>query len=91
MIEFMKEMFAWIMANYKGILITLAAAWPVLEVIVRFTPTKTDDSALERIGKFGRKLMDTLGIPNKKKEVKTEEDKPTEVATKEEKTDEGNS
>ena len=39
----------------------------VAEVVVRLTPTKKDDGAVERIGYIVRKIMDFLKLPNLKK------------------------
>lgn len=56
------------MANYQGILISLSIMIMGLEGIVRLTPTKKDDSALERAGKLIKWLMDLLKVPNVKRE-----------------------
>lgn len=49
-----------------GILLTIIS---VAEAIVRLTPTKKDDGAVERIGGWIRKALDMLGkiFPNLKK------------------------
>lgn len=68
--EALTEYWTWTVANYKGIFIVLATIYPTLELITRLTPTKKDDTFLERAGALVRKLMDILKIPNlKKKEV----------------------
>lgn len=68
--EMFMEWFAWLKANYTGILLTvppiLISIYGVAEMIVRLTPTKTDDNILERVGKIGRKVFDILGVPNNK-------------------------
>ena len=46
----------------------------VAEVVVRLTPTKTDDGAVERVGSFFRKLFDLLKVPNYKAEGGKHED-----------------
>ena len=57
--------FQWIVANYVNVFLALAALVGVAELVVRFTPTKTDDGAVERIGAVIRKIMNFLKIPNK--------------------------
>lgn len=47
-----------------GILLGLVA---VAEIVVRLTPTKKDDGAVERLGQVLRKIQDILKIPNVKK------------------------
>lgn len=66
--DLLKEIWAWSAANYSGILVSLSILIMGLEGIVRLTPTKKDDSALERIGKAVHWLMDLLKIPNVKRE-----------------------
>ena len=66
--DLVKEVWAWMMANYAGILVSLSVIVVGLEGIVRLTPTKSDDSALERVGKAIHWLMDLLKIPNIKRE-----------------------
>ena len=66
--ELIKEVFAWSAANYVGVLVNLALLIAALEGLARLTPTKKDDSALERAGNLLRKLMDILKIPNVKRE-----------------------
>lgn len=46
----------------SAILSMLTAA----ELIVRLTPTKKDDTAVERVGTLIRKFFDMLGVPNAK-------------------------
>ena len=59
--------FNWLMANYMELFLVLGGLVSVAEVVVRLTPTKKDDSAVERIGKLLRQVMDFLKIPNAKK------------------------
>lgn len=54
-------------ANYAEILMALSMIVGAAEIITRVTPTKEDDSFVERIGKGLRKVMDLLRIPNVKK------------------------
>lgn len=65
--EFITEWFAWLKTNYIGIFAVLVPIYTIAESITRLTPTKTDDSVLERIGKVGRRVMDILKIPNVKR------------------------
>ena len=60
MIQFVQE-------NYVEISKLLIAIGAVAEIIVRLTPTKTDDGALERIGGIIKKILDFAKIPNIKK------------------------
>jgi len=60
MIQFLQE-------NYAQIGQLLVAIGAVAEIIVRLTPTKSDDGALERAGHIIKKVMDFLKIPNIKK------------------------
>jgi len=68
--EMITEWFAWLIGNYKGILLTvppiLISIYGVLGMIFRLTPTERDDDVLERVGKIGRRIFDILGVPNKK-------------------------
>lgn len=66
--DLVKEIWAWLMANYTGVLISMSIIIMGLEGIVRLTPTKKDDTALERVGKLVHWLMDLLKIPNVKRE-----------------------
>ena len=53
--------------NYADILLICASLVAAAEVFVRLTPTKKDDSAVERIGGYLRKAMDFFKVPNVKK------------------------
>lgn len=64
----LREIWSWTMANYQGVLISASMILLGLEGIVRLTPTKKDDTALERAGKGLRWLMDLLKVPNVKRE-----------------------
>lgn len=50
--------------DVSTVLISLIA---IAEFVVRLTPTKTDDGAVERIGGLITSLLDSLNIPNRKK------------------------
>jgi len=54
----------WMQANYMNLLLAISGLVAVAEVITRFTPTKVDDSILERIGKVIKGIMDFLKVPN---------------------------
>lgn len=56
----------WIQLNKLAIGGGLVGLYTFLEVVVRLTPTKKDDTVLERVGQYVGKLMDIAGIPNKK-------------------------
>jgi len=61
------EIFKWVTANYQDVLLAVASVVAAAEVVVRITPTKKDDGAVERVGSFVRKVMDFLKVPNVKK------------------------
>lgn len=56
----------WLKDNYAELLSSLAVVLLGLEMLVRLTPTKKDDGALERVGSKLHKLMDILHVPNVK-------------------------
>jgi hypothetical protein len=58
------EYWGWLQANYKNVLLTLAALVAFLEAFVRMTPTKSDDGAVHRIGQFVDWLLELAHIPN---------------------------
>jgi len=95
--EFITEWYIWLKANYIGVLTTASIITPTLyfiaEFIVRKTPTKTDDTILERVGSLVRKLYDYCGIRSVKKKEGTvltpdgvHTPRPANSATKEEPT-----
>jgi len=61
------EIFKWLTANYQDVLLALGAVVAAAEVVVRITPTKKDDGAVERIGSVIKKLLDFFKVPNIKK------------------------
>jgi len=63
----MKAAFDWLMENKEELALAVMTLLAFLEVVVRLTPTKKDDSAMERVGKVVRKVFDFLKIPNVKK------------------------
>lgn len=71
------DMIKWVMENYVEMLIALGSLTAALEIIVRLTPTKTDDGFLQRFGGMLKQLMDALKIPNN---LKNPEEKKDEVS-----------
>lgn len=65
--EFFKSAIEFFIANGEIISAFILAILTVLELGVRLTPTKTDDGAVERIGKVIKKILDFLKVPNIKK------------------------
>lgn len=57
----------WIKDHYGEIFALIFSMLGVAEVIVRLTPTKKDDGAVQRIGEVIKNIMDFLKIPNVKK------------------------
>lgn len=47
--------------------VAVPATWAVAEVVVRLTPTKKDDSLMERFGGGIRKFLNLVLVPNLKK------------------------
>lgn len=68
-INFISELYAYLMVHGPAIAGILLAIIAVAESIVRLTPTEKDDTAVERIGGWVRKVLDMFGklFPNKKK------------------------
>ena len=56
----------WMKDNYAELLSSLAAILLGLEMLVRLTPTKKDDGAIERVGHKLRWIMNLLKVPNVK-------------------------
>ena len=52
--------------NGPALAATILAMLTAAEMVVRLTPTQKDDTAVERIGKFIRRLFDLLQVPNVK-------------------------
>lgn len=55
-------------ANWETLIALILGLVSVAELAVRLTPTKTDDGAVERVGKRIRQLLDVLKVPSVKKE-----------------------
>lgn len=76
MFDFIKAGFEWFILNKEELAIFLGCLGVVAESIVRITPTKSDDAALERIGKLITKVFSILKIPSiKKPEIKNKDEK----------------
>lgn len=58
-------LYLWLQLNGATIVAVVLGMISVAEGIVRLTPTKTDDGAVERVGKFIRNLFDILKVPNR--------------------------
>lgn len=58
----------WMRDNYQELLISLSIILIGLQAIVRLTPTKKDDGALERVAKVLNSAMAMLKVPNVKRE-----------------------
>ena len=54
----------WVRGNYVNVFLLLSALLTAGEFIVRLTPTKTDDTLLEKVGWVLKKVMGFLRIPN---------------------------
>ena len=63
------EVYAYIKGNWYGIVLVVGAVLTLAEAIVRVTPTKKDDGAVERVGKWLRSAFDMAStvFPNLKK------------------------
>lgn len=68
MLEKMKEIYAWLVANYENLAIFLSMLLGALEVLFRIVPTKSGESFIQRAGAILKKLMDLAKIPNVKRE-----------------------
>jgi len=66
----------WIKLNYVNVIIAISALTSFLEIVVRLTPTKTDDGFVSRLGKWIDIIMDFLKIPKIVKAPKVELEEP---------------
>ena len=64
-----KEIYAYMVGNWEGILISMALLLAFLESVVRLTPTEKDDGAVKRLGELMQKLFDLAKVPNLKKKA----------------------
>lgn len=56
----------WLKDNYVELLSSLGVIMVGLQMLVRLTPTKKDDGAMERVGSKLNWLLDLLKVPNLK-------------------------
>lgn len=68
MLEQIKILVDWFMLNGPALVGIILGLLAVAETIARLTPTKVDDTAVERVGKVIRSFFDMLGVPNKSKD-----------------------
>ena len=54
----------WLNEHYMDVGAAVLGLYAFAEFVVRITPTKTDDTLLERVGAGLKKVMDFLKIPN---------------------------
>jgi hypothetical protein len=59
-----KQIISYLIDNGAQIMAIIAALMTFLGLLVRLTPTKTDDQAFERLDKWLQKLFDILKVPN---------------------------
>ena len=64
--EWLSKFFAYIVANWYGILLAAGTVITALEAIVRLTPTKNDDGFVQRIANVYNKIFAL--VPNVKRE-----------------------
>lgn len=64
--EQLKLIVNYFIANGPALAATVLAILSAAEMVVRLTPTQKDDTAIERIGSFIRRMFDLLGVPNVK-------------------------
>ena len=54
----------WLIANKLALVAFVTSLYFLVEVVVRLTPTKSDDTVLEKIGKGLGWVFDFLKLPN---------------------------
>lgn len=54
----------WFQASYVEVVALVTAGIAFAEAVVRLTPTKTDDGAVERLGAAVKRILDFLRVPN---------------------------
>lgn len=54
----------WLLLNKEALAVVVLALITFAETVVRLTPTKSDDGAVERVGKIVKKIFDFCKIPN---------------------------
>lgn len=65
--DVIKEIIAYLMQHGPALAAILLALIGLAEMVVALTPTEKDDLAVERVGKWVRKFLEMVGLPNKKK------------------------
>lgn len=65
MLEQAKMLVDWFMLNGPVLIGIIFGLLAVAEAVVRLTPTKNDDTAVERVGTAIRRFFDMLGIKNR--------------------------
>lgn len=68
MLSILMQGWAWFQAHGADVATAILMLLGAAEIIVRLTPTATDDGAVERVGKAIKNILDKLGLPNKLKE-----------------------
>lgn len=62
--EFVMKFYAYLSANYMGILMAMASILTTAQLITRLTPTKEDDAFVARLSNILDKVFDFLKVPN---------------------------
>lgn len=62
--EFVMKFYAYLSANYMGILMAMASILTTAQLITRLTPTKEDDAFVARLSNILDKVFDILKVPN---------------------------
>ena len=62
------DIWSWLSGNWPEMVAALSLLLASAEAIVRLTPTKSDDGAVERIGKILKWIFDLVKAPNVKLE-----------------------
>lgn len=66
-INFVLNLWGFLIDNWNLITATILAMVGAAELFVRLTPTKKDDTAVEKLGKWVRKFFDVVKVPNRKR------------------------
>lgn len=66
--EFLMKFWAYVSANWYGILMAGSMILAAAEFVVRLTPSKSDDGAVQRVANVYNKLFELLRVPNIKKQ-----------------------
>lgn len=60
----------WLQDNYLEMIQALTLMVVAAEIVTRITPTKTDDGFVKRIGVLLDKVLNLLGVPNLRRQIK---------------------